>query len=453
MNAHFLFIRCLYGVIVLSKDLIMDYISGNDYYELSSGSLVSDIDLSVVTELYQPIIGFKALSIYLTFVQDIKRNDYIDIHSHESLFNRMQISSGDFLISRKALEATGLLRTFFKEENNIRYFVYALYSPKNPKDFFDDVLFKGLLIKYIGEKETLKLASKYEKSEKTGDYDEITASFVDVFDPDFNDKAFLTNIDTKLKGRKTAKIDMQFDFGVFFDGVHSKALINKQAFSDSELKEIERLAALYGLSEDSMSSIVSNIYNSEEEKGRRLNLDSLNNAAKRECKYAFISKKPARKNMVLSNDSELASKIKLMETSSPTEYLKFKQNYTSLASADIDLLNDLNREFGLSNGPLNALVDYVLTTQDNKLIRAYTEKLAAMLAREGVETAIDTMNYLNKVNSRKKVISNEKTRISNGTKNSNKDKSDGPNNEPKDENISDEELAKLLDQIDKGGSK
>lgn len=418
----------------------MDYISGNDYYELSSGSLISDIDLSVVTELYQPIIGYKALSIYLTMVQDIKRHDYQDIHSHESFLNRMQISPGEFLNARKTLEATGLLRTFFKEEKNIRYFIYAVFSPKSPKDFFDDVLFKGLLVKYIGEKEAQSLALKYEKSENNRNYNEITSSFNEVFDPDFNDRAFLTTINTRVKGRNTARINTEFDFSIFFELLNSKSLIDKQAFDDKELKEIERVATLYGLSEDSITSIVSNIYNSDNAKGNRINFDDLNLACRQECKFSFLSKKPSSKrNVRITSNTELASKIKLMESSSPGEYLKIKQNYTAAADADLKILNTLNSDFALNNGVINALVDYVLAKQNNKLIRSYTEKLAAMLAREGVSNAIDTMNYLLKVNSYKK-----------SDRNLLKENEKGSDHSTDEKIISDEEYQKIIEPFNKG---
>lgn len=436
----YMFINNQINDILFCTRIIMDYISGNDYYELSSGSLISDIDLSVVTELYQPIIGYKALSIYFTMVQDIKRRDYLEIHSHDSLLNRMQMSPGEFLNAKKALEATGLLRTFFKEEKNIRYFIYTIFSPKNPKDFFEDILFKGLLIKYVGEKETQILALKYEKKENDTNYTEITAPFGEVFNPDFNDRAFLTNIDTKIKGRNTARINTEFDFSVFFELLNSKSLISKQAFNDKELKEIERLATLYGLCEDSMTSIVSNIYNPDNAKGSRINFDDLNSICRQECKFSFLSKKPlSKRNIRIASNTELASKIKMMESTSPGEYLKIKQNFTAAADADLKILNTLSSDFALSNGTINALVDYVLAKQNNKLIRSYTEKLAAMLAREGVNNAVDTMNYLLKVNSYKK---SEKNLLKVDEKEA---------NQSTDERIiSDEEYQKIIEQFNKG---
>ena len=48
------------------------------------------------------------------------------------------------------------------------------------------------------------------------------------------------------------------------------------------------------------------------------------------------------------------------------------------------------------------ITDFVLTTNNNVLNRAYCEKVAASLAREGVTTALDAMNYLKSVNEKRK---------------------------------------------------
>ena len=80
------------------------------------------------------------------------------------------------------------------------------------------------------------------------------------------------------------------------------------------------------------------------------------------------------------------------------------------------IINDISKKFQLPNAVINALIDYVLATNDNILARALTEKIAASLAREGVTTAIDAMNYLKKIRKRgkKKDPSNTSSKPSSG---------------------------------------
>ena len=98
-----------------------------------------------------------------------------------------------------------------------------------------------------------------------------------------------------------------------------------------------------------------------------------------------------------SGSSELAGKINIMETRSPKEFLALLQNGSQPAISDLKIVDDLSKNFKLNNCVINAIVDFVLTTNNNVLIRPLCEKIGASLAREGVTTTIDAMNYLKKV--------------------------------------------------------
>ena len=100
-----------------------------------------------------------------------------------------------------------------------------------------------------------------------------------------------------------------------------------------------------------------------------------------------------------------------MESLSPKEFLTILQGGASPASSDLRLIEDLSANFHLTPGVINALIDYVLTVNNNVLSRAYVEKIAASLAREGITTVLDAMNYLKKIKkgSRKKTSSTSRS--------------------------------------------
>ena len=139
----------------------MDYILSSDFYEIRLASIVSNVDKDVLVELYQPIIGANATILYLTLLKQKRNEDDENMYSTQSLLNGMQSDPNTLLASRHYLEAVGLLRSYEKASESGRYYIYVLYAPKSPKDFFDDVLFNGLLIQSIGEKEAKKLAHAY----------------------------------------------------------------------------------------------------------------------------------------------------------------------------------------------------------------------------------------------------------------------------------------------------
>ncbi|HNY74717.1 MAG TPA: DnaD domain protein [Bacilli bacterium] len=409
----------------------MDYISEKDYYETRPASLISDIDREVLSELYQPLIGHKSVGIFLSLFHEKMKASEIDTFDHAHLFDKMQMSAGEFFTARRALEAVGLLRTFFKEEGGIRYYIYVLYAPKSPREFFDDVLFKGLLIKYVGEKEAKRLALSYKVDFQTKGFDDITSSFVETFHPDYDSPVFRKDLKVEVKGRKSGRIDTSFDFDDFFSALDKNGQIKREVLTKKDLKEIERLAALFSLDELTMAEIVVDAYDPDN-KAQRINFQRVSDRAKEEVKFPFFHRKSKGEKSHVTSDSELASKIKLMDAMAPGEYLRIKQNNTAPSRSDLDIVDDLSKNFGFSHGVINALIDYVLAKNKNVLSRRYIEKIASSLARESVTTAIDTMNYLIKINSAWK------------TSKPSVIKTTGGDDKIKEEEISDEELESIL---------
>lgn len=372
------------------------FLSENDYYETRLASMISDIDREVLVELYQPLIGHQALALYLSLYFEKIKADEAAIFSHAHLFNKTQMSLGQILEARKLLEGAALLRSFLKEENGLKYYLYVLYAPKSPKDFFEDTLFKGLLIKYVGEKEAIRLATNYALETKTKGFDETTVLFREVFLSDLDDPAFSQDVNVSVQGRKTINVKTDFIFDDFFNAIESRSQYQRNIFLKKELKEIERIATLFGLNELTMAEIILEAFDISK-KTERINFSLVTKRAKDEARYPFLQSKAHGKKSIVSGDSQLATKIKLMESVLPSDYLRIKQNNTTPSAPDLDLVNDLSKHFNLSNGVINALIDYVLIKSNNVLSRAFVEKIAASLAREGVETAVDAMNYLLKV--------------------------------------------------------
>ena len=115
------------------------------------------------------------------------------------------------------------------------------------------------------------------------------------------------------------------------------------------------------------------------------------------------------------------------------------------------LIDDLSSKFNLNNSVINALIDYILTNCDNVLSRAYAEKVAASLAREGVTTTLDAMNYLRKVNkSRSGKSSNRESITIEDTKSVQTQMSADKKQETNEDD--DRSWDDILDDIDQGGS-
>lgn len=377
----------------------MKYAKQDDWLEIRLGSIISDYDRRLLTILYQPLIGYTSLALYFTLWAEHDRKAYQEICTHENLFTFMQISASDFQKAKEKLEAVGLLRTYYREDKGICYFVYALYAPKQPGDFFEDPLFSGLFEKYLGHIEATKIARTFTTNHDYSNLKEISASFSNVFLPDLDDPCY-SKASTLAKGSKRKKVygdvKCEFDFGTFFDVLKNKyGFASEKIFTAKEKKEIERVAMLFGLDGSSMADVVNRTYYRNDDGKAIFRLDLLKKYCQDELYFPSMGKAKGTKSQI-SSTSRIAKKIELLETISCYEYLKIKQNMTEPVSSDIALIDRLSSKLKLPPSVINTIVDYVLDVKDNTLPASFTEKIGASLARANITNALDAMNFLNK---------------------------------------------------------
>ena len=384
----------------------MKVLAHQDFLEVRLASLIADYDRDTLSNLYQPMIGFEALSLYMTLWSEANNERVSPLCTHEQVFLRMRMPASAFVDARRYLEAAGLLKTYVSEGDDFKIYHYELYAPKSPSGFFDDTLLYGMLIRSIGESNASRLKKIYLLDAKQDYGKEITASFEEVFHPEYNDDSFVEAAEDKsnVKGRNRGKIKGQFSYEQFFKELKEFSQLEEKGFRKEEMKEIERLATLYGVSEKDAAIFVNKVYDSDKPKGQRIDFDKLTKMmeSKENYRYRRTFKEVDNTPILNSGNTDLARKINLMETKSPKDYLTVLQNGTKPALADLNLLNDLSKNYHLTNSVINAVVDYVLYKTGNVLSRYYAEKIAACLVREGVTTALDAMNYLRKTDKKGK---------------------------------------------------
>ncbi len=427
----------------------MIVLNGKDFMEVKLASLIADYDRETLANLYQPIIGFTGFAVYLSLLTEAKNQKVLAPISHSQFFDRMKINPHQFVDARKLLEGIGLIRSYLRESNGVKFYTYKVFAPKTPSEFFDNTLFYGMFINAIGEEEAKKIKNLYCLETSKEDGKEISSSIVDAYKIDYDDPAFSNAFDNKndTLGRSGAKIVSEFSFEKFFDCLQSVSQISSKSFTKKDMKEIERLATLYGVNEESAANCVASIYNPSASKENRIDYKALADSFTNETTYRRLSKNRSKREKILSSESALAKKINLMEVTSPAKFLSVLQNGTKPAMSDLRLINDISSNFNLPNGVINALVDYALTTNNNVLSKYYVEKVAGSLAREGVTNALDAMNFLNKVkNGTKKKVAAKESKISQEIVEEIED------TKPVVEEESSLDWNSLIDQIDEGGS-
>ena len=121
-----------------------------DTYIIYNKGIITDDKIKILSNLYQPIIGSRAVSLYLTLFNDLNRkSDSSKLYTHHHLMTSMQLKLDDIIDARLKLEGIGLLKTYLKK-GEIDEYIYILYSPISAYEFFNHPILNVFLYNNIG---------------------------------------------------------------------------------------------------------------------------------------------------------------------------------------------------------------------------------------------------------------------------------------------------------------
>lgn len=365
-----------------------------DSYIVINKSLLNDNDRFILTMLYQPIVGSIAISLYLTLWADLNRFMIIsNEYTHHHLMSIMNNKLDEIVSARKKLEAVGLLKTSYKigEINN---YVYELYSPLSPSEFFSNPILASSLLSSVGKKEYQSLITYYKLPKiNLNDFENITTHFSDIYMMSTKDISDVTERDMKSKDKLDVIIENKVDFDFITSSMPK--LVNKKTFSTNIKKLINRLAYLYNFDNEVISNIVKD---SIDEKGL-INESEL----KKNCKnyYSFENNSTPKlvfksRNNIKKNDNveikDLKNKlVECFECTTPYDFLRAKYGGSKPTNKDINLIESLLVDQELNPGVINVLVDYVLRTNDKKLNKNLVEAIASQWKMSNINTVKGAM--------------------------------------------------------------
>ena len=145
----------------------------DSYIVVNKGNIL-EIDKKILIDLYQPIIGSKAISLYLTLLNDLEKKYITETFTHHHLLSVLQMSLNDIKVSREKLEGVGLLKTYLKKDN-INNYVYVLYNPISANEFLNHPILNIVLYNNVGKKEYERIVENYKIPRiSLKDYEDIT---------------------------------------------------------------------------------------------------------------------------------------------------------------------------------------------------------------------------------------------------------------------------------------
>lgn len=355
----------------------------------ASTTLNSD-DVNVITLLYSPLIEADAYKMYMTLHSLLNRSS-LTSHTllHKEILDILGLNSKTFAQARLKLEAIGLLSTY-KHENE---YIFLLKSPLTAKGFLSDGVLGMYLYSILGDAEFRRIQKLFQitKVDRTN-YDEITASFDDVFksieEIEIKNDEYI--VDRRLNtGIKIKNYD--FDFNLFASGIAASFLEGKRITKRFETFIIN-VAYAYGFNEAQMQEI----YNK-----------SLNNSGNfdytlcsKKCREKYAELHEAKLPTLGVKEEVEMSEAEMLFQSLPAKTIIETSTGTNVALAtDIDKIQKLYQEYEtLPRSVINVCVAYAIKKCDGSVpVYSYFDTILKDWITKGIVTFNQAQEVATKV--------------------------------------------------------
>ena len=378
-----------------------------DTYTVINKTIITDKDKKIITMLYQPIIGYTAVALYNTLLDDLDKQELAsDDLTHHRLMATMQLRLEDIVIAREKLEAIGLLKTYVKKDN-INQFIYLLFSPVSADEFFNHPILNVVLYNNLGKKEYEKILNYFKTPRyNLKDYDDITATFDDVFSS-VQGTLLEMNDDITKKDSNNLIINKGVDFNMIISSIPDSRLSDK-CFNKETKELINSLSFIYSLNTLDMQGLVSESLN---EKGL---IDK--SLLRKNCRdyYKFensgnlptliYNKQPDFLKKPKGDNSKWAKMVYTFENMTPYQLLKAKYKGAEPTDRDKKLIESLLIDQKLNPGVVNVLISYVLKVNNEQLKKSYIETIAGQWKRLNIETVEEAMRLTEKEHKKMKKL-------------------------------------------------
>ena len=382
-----------------------------DTYTVINKTILTENDRKILTMLYQPIIGSDSINLFFTFWMDLDKNEFMSMEeNHHHLMTSMSMPLDKIVSAREKLEAIGLLRTFYKEKEDSNNYVYELFSPITPGEFFSHPVLNIVLYNSVGKSEYERIINYFKVPRvNLNDYQDISKSFDDIFSSRPS-STFENNIQSIRSNNSLGiNIDNRVDFDYLFS-IMPKETISEKTFSKDIRKLLNDLSWVYDLSTDELKNIILSSLNNK----NMIDKTTLRKNARNYYQYQNKGKLPS---LVFQNqpeylrspigkDSKKAKVIYTFETTSPYNFLRSKNNGAKPTDRDLKLIENLRIDLELQPAVINVLLDYALRVNNNKLNKNFIETIAGQWKRLNIETAEEAMNQALKESKKKTTKTN-----------------------------------------------
>lgn len=368
-----------------------------DRYVVINKTILTDADRKYLISFYEPIIGHLAISLYLVLINDLEESKGVSRDfTHHHLMSLLKTPLKILKEAREALEATGLLKTYFKK-GDVNNYIYEIYSPLSPSEFFNHPILNIVLYNNIGATEYEYLKKQYQKLKvDTKEYIDITKKLDDVMESGIN----VSVVDVKERSINDIEVKDQVDFDLILSSI-PKGIINEKVFTKKTKELINNLAFIYKIDTLKMIELIRSVLNEYgmiDKDNLRINARKMYQFNNGTLPTLIYRSQPEYLKSPVGDNSMRGKIIEMFEKLNPVDFLRNKYGGAKPTNRDIKLIEGLIIDLEMPPAVVNVLLDYVLRKNNNKLATNYIETIAGQWKRAGLKNASEAMDFAEKEN-------------------------------------------------------
>jgi len=368
-----------------------------DRYVVINKTILTDADRKYLISFYEPVIGHLAISLYLILINDLEESKGVSRDfTHHHLMSLLKTPLKILKEAREALEATGLLKTYFKK-GDVNNYIYEIYSPLSPSEFFNHPILNIVLYNNIGATEYEYLKKQYQKLKvDTKEYIDITKKLDDVMESGIN----VSVVDVKERSINDIEVKDQVDFDLILSSI-PKGIINEKVFTKKTKELINNLAFIYKIDTLKMIELIRSVLNEYgmiDKDNLRINARKMYQFNNGTLPTLIYRSQPEYLKSPVGDNSMRGKIIEMFEKLNPVDFLRNKYGGAKPTNRDIKLIENLIIDLEMPPAVVNVLLDYVLRKNNNKLATNYIETIAGQWKRAGLKNASEAMDFAEKEN-------------------------------------------------------
>ena len=368
-----------------------------DRYVVINKTILTDADRKYLISFYEPIIGHLAISLYLVLINDLEESKGVSRDfTHHHLMSLLKTPLKILKEAREDLEATGLLKTYFKK-GDVNNYIYEIYSPLSPSEFFNHPILNIVLYNNIGATEYEYLKKQYQKLKvDTKEYIDITKKLDDVMESGIN----VSVVDVKERSINDIEVKDQVDFDLILSSI-PKGIINEKVFTKKTKELINNLAFIYKIDTLKMIELIRSVLNEYgmiDKDNLRINARKMYQFNNGTLPTLIYRSQPEYLKSPVGDNSMRGKIIEMFEKLNPVDFLRNKYGGAKPTNRDIKLIENLIIDLEMPPAVVNVLLDYVLRKNNNKLATNYIETIAGQWKRAGLKNASEAMDFAEKEN-------------------------------------------------------